>query len=59
MMNFLREHSATFSMIARQFNTTSTKVVDVFDTFGQMKKLPLTKVICIDEFHWNRKRKNK
>lgn len=59
IMNFLREHSATFSMTARQFHTTPTKVMNIFDTFGQMKKLPFTEVICIDEFYWNRKSQNK
>ena len=59
IMNFLREHSATFSMTARQFHTTPTKVMNVFDTLGQMKKLPFTDVICIDEFYWNRKSRNK
>lgn len=59
MMNFLKEHSATFSMTARQFHTSPTKVINVFDTLGQMKKLPFTDAICIDEFYWNRKSKNK
>lgn len=59
IMKFLREHSSTFSMAARQFNTTPTKVMDVFDTLGQMKRLPFTDVISIDEFYWNRKSKTK
>ena len=39
MMNFLKEHSATFSMTARQFHTSPTKVINVFDTLGQMLSL--------------------
>ena len=46
-------------MSARQFYTSPTKVINVFDTLGQMKKLPFTDAICIDEFYWNRKSKNK
>lgn len=59
IMKFLKEHSATFSMAARHFNTTPTKIVDVFDTFGQMKKLPFSEVISIDEFYWNRRSETK
>ena len=59
IMILLKEHSTTFSMVARQFHTTPTKIINIFDTFGQMKKLPFTEVICIDEFYWNRKSKNK
>lgn len=59
IMNFLKEHSATFSMAARQFHTSPTKVVSIFDTYGQMKKLPFTKIICLDEFYWNRKSNTK
>lgn len=40
-MRFLREQSATFSMAAKQSHTTPTKIMDVFDTLGQMKKLNL------------------
>lgn len=39
IMRFLREQSATFSMAAKQSHTTPTKIMDVFDTLGQMKKL--------------------
>jgi len=59
IMKFLKEHSATFSMAARLFNTTPTKIIDVFDTFGQMIKLPFSEVISIDEFYWNRKNETK
>ena len=58
-MRFLREQSATFSMAAKQSHTTPTKIMDVFDTLGQMKKLPFSQVISIDEFYWNRKNKTK
>ena len=33
--------------------------MNVFNDFVQMEKLPLTKVICINEFYLNRKIKNK
>ena len=46
-------------MAARQFHTTPTKIMDVFDSLGQMKKLPFPQVISIDEFYWNRKNKTK
>lgn len=59
IMKALKEHSATFSMVAREFNTTPTKIVSIFDTFGQMHKIPFPEAISIDEFYWNRKSKTK
>lgn len=59
IMSALKEHSATFSMVARSFNTSPTKVISIFDTFGQMHKNPFPMVISIDEFYWNRKSKSK
>ena len=35
-MSALKEHSAIFSMVARSFNTSPTKVISIFDTFGLM-----------------------
>ena len=58
-MSALKEHSATFSMVARSFNTSPTKVISIFDTFGQMHKNPFPMAISIDEFYWNRKSKSK
>jgi transposase len=59
IMNFLREHSPTFSMTARQFHTSPTKIIKTFDTFGQMKRLPFDEVVCFDEFYGNRKSSTK
>ena len=59
IMRALKEHSATYSMVAREFNTTPTKVVSIFDTFSQMRKKKFPEVICIDEDYWNRKSKTK
>ena len=56
-MSALKEHSATFSMVARSFNTSPTKVISIFDTFGLMHKNPFPMAISIDEFYWNRKSK--
>ena len=54
-MRALKEPAATFSLIARTFNTTPTKV----DKHGQMRRNPFPEVICIDEKHWTRGGQNK
>lgn len=59
IMAALKEHSATFSMVARCFNTSPTKIISIFDSFGQMHKKSFPKAISIDEFYWNRKSNSK
>ena len=58
IMKALKEPTATFSLIARAFNTTPTKVVQIFDKYGQMRRNPFPEVICIDEKHWTRRGQN-
>ena len=48
-----------FSLVARFFNTNPTKVVEIFDKYGQMRRQPLPEIICIDEKHWRHKVQNK
>ena len=51
IMNKLKEPTTTFSLVARFFNTSPTKVVEIFDKYGQMRRQPLPEILCIDEKH--------
>lgn len=43
--------SESASSIARRFHTSDTHVLEVFDRFVKMDRLPLTDIISIDEVH--------
>lgn len=58
-MNKLKEPTTTLSLVARFFNTSPTKVVEIFDKYGQMRRHPLPEIICIDEKHWRHKGQNR
>lgn len=38
IMNKLKEPTTTFSLVARFFNTSPTKVVEIFDKYGQKRR---------------------
>ena len=46
-----KDLSESASSIARRFHTSDTYVLDVFDRFVNMDRLPLTDIISIDEVH--------
>ena len=49
IVNAFRELSSSAADIARRFNTSDTHVMDVFDRYVRMNRLPLTDIISIDE----------
>lgn len=55
----LKPFNSTFSSVAMKYNISITKVIEIFDTYIKMERLKLSKVICIDEFYFNRKAKDK
>ena len=46
-----RDLSESASSIAKRFHTSDTHVLDVFDRFVKMNRLPLTDIISVDEVH--------
>ena len=44
-----RDLSLSASEIARKFNTSDTHVLDIFDRYVKLDRLPLTDIISIDE----------
>ena len=59
ILKFLKEPSSTFALASRLYKISNSKIVDLFDTYCQMSKRPLTKAICIDEFYAIRSSKEK
>lgn len=53
IVNSFRDLSNTAVKIAETFKTSDTHVLDVFDTYVKMERLPLTDAICIDEVYLN------
>jgi len=51
IVNSFRDLSNTAVKIAETFKTSDTHVLDVFDTYVKMDRLPLTDAICIDEVY--------
>lgn len=50
----LRSHTSTFATVARDLNTTSQSIMNIFDKYVYAPRLPLSEVICIDEIYTNR-----
>ena len=51
IVNSFRDLSNTAVKIAETFKTSDTHVLDVFDTYVKMERLPLSDAICIDEVY--------
>lgn len=51
IVNEFRDLTKSATDIARKFNTSDTHVLGVFDRYVNMKRLPLTDAISIDEVH--------
>ncbi len=59
ILDDLKPYNETFSSVARRYNLSVTKVIELFDTHVQVQPKPLTQHICIDEFYFNRHAKYK
>lgn len=51
IVNSFRDLSNTAAKIAETFKTSDTHVLDVFDNYVKMDRLPLSDAICIDEVY--------
>ena len=59
ILNKLKPYNATYASIARMYGVSSTRIMDIFDTFVRIKKHTLPRVLLIDEFHFSRSAKYK
>lgn len=51
IINAFRDLSVSASSIAQQFNVSDTYVLDVFDRYVKLDRLPLSDIISVDEVH--------
>ena len=49
----------TYASIARMSGVSSTRIMEIFDTFVRIKRHSLPRVLLIDEFHFSRNSKYK
>jgi len=59
ILNDLKPYTATFSSVARKYGISVNKVIEIFDAHVQIKRKKLTRILCLDEFYFNRHAKNK
>lgn len=59
ILNKLKPYNATYASIARMYGVSSTRIMDIFDTFVRIKRHTLPRVLLIDEFHFSRSTKYK
>ena len=59
ILNRLKPYNATYASIARMFGVSSTRIIEIFDTFVRIKRHSLPRVLLIDEFHFSRNSKYK
>lgn len=59
ILNSLKPYTATYASIARMYGVSSTRIMEIFDTFVRVKRHDLPKVLLIDEFHFSRNTKYK
>lgn len=53
IVNAFRDLDASVASIARRFNTTDTHVLDIFDRYVKLDRLPLSSIISLDEVYMN------
>lgn len=54
-----KPYNATYASVARMFGVSSTRIMEIFDTFVRVKRHSLPRVLLIDEFHFSRNSKYK
>jgi len=55
----LKRYNNTFTAVGERNHVTTRGVIKIFDRYCQMDRLPLPKVLCVDELYFSRKRKKK
>lgn len=54
VLDRLKPYNATYASVARSFGVSSTRIMEIFDTFVRVKRHRLPRVLLIDEFHFSR-----
>ena len=59
VLDDLKKYNETFTKVAERYHLTTRGIMKLFDRYCQMERLPLPKVLCIDEIYFSRKRRKK
>ena len=59
ILHDLKPYNSTFSNVARKYNISTTKVIEIFDCYVQISRKPLSRCLNLDEFYFNRHSKYK
>ena len=51
ILNALRDKTRTYTSVAKEFNVSTSYVIDMFDRKVDLKRLQLPQVLCIDEVY--------
>ena len=55
----LKKYNETFRKVAERYHLTTRGVMKLFDTYVNITRLNMPKVLCIDEIYFSRKRRKK
>lgn len=55
----LKPYNSTYSSVAKKYGVSVSTVIDIFDKHVQIPRKQLTRVLCLDEFYFNRHAKKK
>lgn len=59
VLELLKDHTQTFTAIAKRFNVSVPTVINIFDEEIKIDRLKLPEAICIDEFYTSKSRQYK
>lgn len=51
ILESLKDKRKTFTSIAHECNVSVTKVIEIFDSLGNIRRKKLSKAICLDEYY--------
>ena len=51
ILESLKDKRKTFTSVAQECNVSVTKVIEIFDSLGNIKRNRLSKAICLDEYY--------
>jgi len=55
----LKNYNETFNKVSERYHITTRGIMKIFDKYCQLDRLPLPKVLCLDEIYFSRRRKKK
>lgn len=59
ILNDLKPYNSTYSSVAKKYDVSVSTVIDIFDKHVQIPRKQLTRILCMDEFYFDRHAKKK